>query len=164
MRLYYRAKKRAAIPAIIYFLLAGLAVACAVLAYRFNIPALYVASFSAAALQLQIFILYVGSAYEYELDDGVLRIYRITGKSRLRIFDLDLRFADAMLGYSEYREYKKTRGKPRRTFVCLCGVPKKRARIILYGTSALLFAPDEAFAAAVKSRIGSEPVCEQRPV
>ena len=164
MRLYCRAKKRAAIPAIICFLLIALAVACALLAYKFSIPALYVASFSAAALQLQIFILYVGSAYEYELDPGVLRIYRITGKSRLRIFDLDLRFAGAMLGYGEYREYIKTQPKPRRTFVCLCGVPKKRAQIIIYGTSALFFAPDETFAAAVKAQIGSEPVGEQRPV
>ncbi len=165
MRIYYRAHKRAFLFVILCVLLIAVSVACVVFARRLSLPALYVAAFAVFAYQSQIFIVYVASAYEYELDGTLFRIYRITGRRRLAVFDLDLIHARSLLGYKDYKKYVKENGRPARRYRCLCGVRKSLSHVLLYGDSALLFVPDEYFAAAVSSAVsGSDPVGDAGPV
>ena len=104
--------------------------------------------------QFQIFALYILSAYEYELCGSLFRIYRVAGKLRKCIFDLDLCGA---LSVTPYPEFKKNAEKKKyKRFSCMCGVPKKRGYALVYGKDGsvvLFFAPDGSFASALSAQM-----------
>lgn len=151
MIIRYRARKKTAGHAVICFLLLAAAAAAAYAARRFGVPALYLASFSLFMFFFQIFSVFIVSAYEYELDGDYLRIFRVAGKRSVRVFDADLRLASALLTWKQLKASDKEKRMKR--LICLCGVSKKRASALVCRDTVLLFAPDEAFAAAVRERL-----------
>ena len=156
MRQYYRPPKKAGKYAFICFILLAAATASAISGFEFKKSVLYVLSSALVFFSVQIFTVYILSSYEYGLDGGILSIYRVIGKHRRCVYDLDLNFASAVLRYKDAKTRIKEKGKPKRRFYCLCGSPKRKSAVLFYETDmsfALYFAPDDAFLESVRSYI-----------
>ena len=156
MRKYYRPPKRIGRYAAVCFVLLAAATASAIFGSELKRSVLYVLSFVLFFFSLQIFTVYILSSYEYGLDENVFCIYRVTGKRKRCIFDLDLNYATSLLRYKDAKEYIKEKGKPEKRFYCLCGVPKKNCFVLFYETDmklALYFAPDDAYSENISSYI-----------
>ena len=156
MRYYYKPKKRAGKYSFYCFIPLFISAGLLFSAYYFNLRFLYAAAFLALCLSFQIFTVYIISSYEYELDNGILKIYRRVGKSTKRVFDLDLVFAECLIPYREAKARIKEKGKPEKRFYCLSGNPKKHSYALFYDGGKpymLVFAPDEEFASLIKAQI-----------
>ena len=109
---------------------------------------------------MQIFTVYILSYYEYEVDGSLFMIYRRIGKSRRRIFDLDLNFASAPVTHKEAKQIMKKAGKKFRRYYCTSGLPRRKCRALIYDAgepSILYFAADDGFAAIIGKRTASRP-------
>ena len=152
----HRPKKRTGKYAALCLALPALAAASAYAGGRFGIRALYALCFSLVMFSFQIFIVFILSTYEYEIDGDIFRIYRILGRRRDCIFDLDLNYASGLIDGKDVKAYIKENGKPKKRLYCLCGSRKKRCRVLCYDAGApfmLYFASDGVFAEAVRSHI-----------
>lgn len=130
--------------------------ASAVLGFEFHKYFLYALSAALILFSTQIFTVFILSDYEYCVDGNIFYLYRITGKKKRCIFDLDLSYASAIVRYKDAKEYVKQNGKPKRRFYCLCGYPKKQSATLFYKTDmtfALYFTPDDAVFSAISSYI-----------
>ena len=140
-----------------------LAVAAAALGVIFKKAFLYLISFSLLCLSVQIFTVYILSYYEYEVDENLFMIYRRIGKSRRRIFDLDLNFASAPMTHKEAKEILKKSGVKYKRYYCTSGVARGKCRVLIYDAgepSMLYFAADDGFSAIIGKRTASRPTAE----
>ena len=156
MRLYYRPEKRIGKYAVFCFVLIALAAVSGELGFELKKILLYALSASLVFFSVQIFTVFIMPVYEYALDENILYIYRIYGKQRKCVYDLDLKYASAVIRYKDVKEYLSANEKPKRRFFCLSGNPKKRSAVLFYETDmkfALYFAPDDTFFEAVKAQI-----------
>ncbi len=104
----------------------------------------------------------------YTLYDGVFRIYVKLGKSRKKIFDLDLRYAKEAVTHAEFKKRKeKIKPSPRRRF-CLCGAPRKSASLLIYYPGKrchiAYISCNDAFFNALKTNVASYSVGADEPV
>ena len=104
----------------------------------------------------------------YTLYDGVFRIYVKLGKSRKKIFDLDLRYAKEAVRYAEFKKRKeKIQPSPRRR-LCLCGAPRKSARLLIYYPGRrchiVYLNCNDTFYNALKEAVASYSVGSDEPV
>ncbi len=156
MRTYYRPPKKAGKYAALCFILLAAATAAAILGFEIQKSVLYVLSSALVFLSVQVFTVYILPSYEYGLDGGVLSVYRVIGKHRRCVYDLDLDFASSVMVCKDAKAFMKEKGKPKRRFYCLCGSSKRKSAVLFYETDtsfALYFAPDDAFFKAVKDQI-----------
>ena len=114
------------------------------------------------ALSAEALISEAAADHVYTLYGGVFRIYVKFGKSEKKIFDLDLRYAQEAVPYTELKKRKeKIKPSPRRLY-CLCGAPKKSSVALIYNPGKrvhiLCIAPNGTFYEALKRGIGSDPV------
>ena len=138
-----------------FVLIALAAVSCA-LGFEFKKIVFYALTASLIFFSVQIFTVFIIPVYEYTLDGQIFYIYRIYGKQKRCVYDLDLNYASALVRHKDVKEYLKANEKPKRRFYCLSGNPRKRSSVLFYETDlkfALYFAPDDVFFEAVKAQI-----------
>ena len=153
MRRYYRPPKKTGVYSFLCFVLLAAATASAILAFELKTIVFYALTLSFIFFSIQIFTFFILSTYEYGLDGGIFSIYRVVGKNRRCIFDLDLNFAASILRYKDAVAYIKENGKPKRRFYCLSGNSKRKSAVLFYKTDttfALYFAPDDTFFEEIK--------------
>ena len=163
MSYYYKPDRRIGLYAVLCLLFLILAAAAAAFGVIFKKAFLYIVTFSFLCLSVQIFTVCILSTYEYELDENYFMIYRRIGKSRQRIFDLDLNFASAPVTHKEAKETAKKSGVKYRRYYCTSGVPRRKCRVLIYNAGApcmLYFAADECFSSIIGTRTASRSTAQ----
>ena len=152
-------KKRTGAYAAFCFLLLAASFGAAIAGHELGYRAFYAVSFVLVLFAAQVFTVYAASSYEYRAEEGIFRIYRKTGKKRVCVFDLDLKYADAVVPYGEFKaaakEAKKNNKKIKRMY-CLCGSRRKNCTVLTYdasGPHALVFASDPQFDSVLASQL-----------